>query len=217
MAEEQINLVDYETLMHTLPPAISAALYQKGLAEIRGPPGIVRNTLEHMGMIETEKPGPEDEIEGCSGLFTRGNEAGELEKGLLDERGQPANLATTYRTMDVRGVLGAYFAKPVVKTIAGLLNGRKDYDTDEFIDGIETELNKADCAYELGEIQKMIDKAKGPKNFEMTYYKIGADGKPIPYRAMSGNYPIEEWLKELSEGSTVRDGRLVRRTTDDFD
>jgi hypothetical protein len=116
-----------------------------------------------MGMIETEKPGPEDEIEGCSGLFTRGNEAGELEKGLLDERGQPANLATIYRYMDARGVLGAYFAKPVVKTIAGLLKGRKDYDTDEFIEGVETRLNAAKIEYEV---------AKKPKPNVSTFYRF---------------------------------------------
>jgi len=155
MAEGQINLVDYETLMHTLPGAISKALYQEDLAEISGPPKICINTLQHMGLLEGEKPGPEDEIEESSGLFTQVTDSGILEKGLRDERGQPANLATIYRYMDARGVLGSYFVKPAVKTIAGFFEGRKDYGIDKFIDDVEARLDEAEVGY-LAQLTKEI-------------------------------------------------------------
>jgi len=160
-----------------LAAAISHALYEDRLANLSGPPDIVLNTLQTMGMGgERDKPGPWEEIDDATPLFTRPAMDGSLYDGLIDEREQTANLATMYRTMDLRGVLGSYLAKPAVKTITGLLKGGKDYGIDKFINDVEDKLGAAKIEYERYEDMRKIEATKKPKpNNVSTFYRFIKD------------------------------------------
>ncbi len=145
-------------------------------------PEEARNALARMGMITppSGKFGLDtSEIDDSFGLFTGLNEGGELYKGLEGETdGTAANLSDIYETMDLRGVAGHYFLKPLARAIEGFNNGKKRGEdrAEKIIDEAHKKI--------FGE-EKMLEKPKQP--YIMSPYHAYLGGRPaapshiVPY------------------------------------
>jgi hypothetical protein len=135
----------------------------------------------------------------------------------------------------VSGVIGDYFAGPLLDIVNGFLIG---YNRDNKREAAEF-LEKVKNAYPIEQFEtEYIDhifkhRKKGvPENEplpedqtpmpETTFYKFDDEGNEKKYCRMRGNYAMPEWFREPSgifdsENGIYRTGALVREVERDFD
>lgn len=173
-------------------------------------PDEARNALARMGMIAppSERLGLDiSETDGVFGLFTGLNEAGLLFEGLEgDTDGYPANLSDIYETMDIRGVAGHYFLKPLARAIDGFKKGRKS--------AIERGADRAEKFIEEKKKEIFAEEEKKPMIVPPYIAYIG--GRPaepkeiVPYaERYLGGIPYQPYEKEPYVAKKLKNIRVM--------